>query len=49
MFQQQQAERDASMTWRLHFCHLAQEEDAGMWSVTRVPCPGWLEISTLPP
>jgi len=25
------------------------EEDAGMWSVTRVPRPGSLAISTLPP
>jgi len=31
----------------LHFRHLTPE--TGMWSVTRVPCPGWLEISTLPP
>src|ERR1035437_4933163 len=28
---------------------LARNEGQGMWSVTRVPCPGWLEISTFPP
>lgn len=25
------------------------DEDAGMCRVTRVPCPGWLAISALPP
>ena len=35
------------MTSALHSRHYAQE--TGMCSVTWVPCPGWLEISTLPP
>jgi hypothetical protein len=36
--------RDYAETTFLSFA-----QQAGTWSVTRVPCPGWLEISTFPP